>query len=93
MVVPEDRKDNNGRKKAKEKGRGEDLTEVLVSGEKIGWQFSVPTLAGNMEIKQVRLRFKASFRINPLVGQKMGRWIEDLSLSEVAQEEWLGYGV
>ena len=93
MVVSEDRKDENGRTKEKEKGRGEDLTEVLVSREEIGWRFSVPTLAGNMEIKQVRLRVKASIRINPLVGQKTGRWIEDLSLSEVAQEEWLGYGV
>ena len=87
MVVSEDGKDDNERKKEKEKGRGEDLTEVLVSGEKFGWRFSVPTLAGNMEIKQV------SIRINPLVGQKTGRWIEDLSLSEVAWEEWPGYGV
>jgi len=93
VVISEDGRDDNGRKKEKEKGRGEDLTEVLVSGEKIGWRFSVPTLAGNMEIKQVRLRVKASIRIDPLVGQKTGRWMEDLSLSEVAREEWPGYGV
>jgi len=93
VVVSEDGKDDNGRKKENEKGGGEELTEVPVSDEKSGWRFSVPTPAGSMETKQVRLTVKASIRIHSLVGQKTGRWIEGLSLSEVAREESPGYEV
>ena len=93
MVVPEDGKDDNGQKKENEKGGGEEPTEVPVSDEKSGRRFSVPTPARSMETKQVRSMVKASIRINSIVGQKTGRWIEGLPLSEVLREESPGYEV
>jgi len=93
VVVSEDGKDDNGQKKENEKGGGEELTEVPVSDEKSGRRFSVPTPARSMETKQVRSMVKASIRINSIVGQKTGRWIEGLPLSEVLREESPGYEV
>jgi len=52
VVVSEDGKSDNGRNE--ERGRTD--REVPVSDEKSGWRFSMPTLAGNTETQQFRLR-------------------------------------